>query len=196
MPKRRSAGGPDARAAILEATVALLRERRTADVTTEEIARRTNCAKGLVHYHFKRKDQLIAGATEQLWTARATAWSGALGLSDPRASIGAGWQLLETEAANGTAAICAAIGLGSDELVVRSVNDSRRRFTTSLTDATQALLGRMGLVPSVAASDLGTLLAATIEGISLQLVSGAKPDELEQAWAAFWVGLLALTRRA
>jgi len=195
MPKQRSPRGQDARAAILEATVALLRERRTADVTTEEIATRTNCAKGLVHYHFKRKDQLIAGAAERLWTARATAWSEALGLSDPKASIGAGWQLLETEASNGTAAICAAIGLGSSELVVRSVNDSRRRFTASLTEATQALLRRMGLAPSVAASDLGALLAATIEGVSLQLVSGAKPDELEQAWAAFWVGLLALTRR-
>ncbi len=196
MAKRRSVSGPDARAAILEATVALLRERRTGGVTTEEIAKRANCAKGLVHYHFKRKHQLIAGAAEQLWNARAAAWSGALGQSDPQASISAGWQLLEAEASSGTAAVCAAIGLGGDELVVQSVNDSRRAFTAALTGATQALLRRMGLVPSVAPSDLGALLAATIEGISLQLGSGAKPDVLEQAWAAFWVGLLALTRRA
>jgi len=194
MAKRRAVGDPEAGPSILDATVALLRERRTGDVTTEEIARRAGCAKGLVHYHFKGKPQLLVGAAERLWNARSTAWTEALGMGDPQAAIGAGWRLVTAEAADGTAAACAAIGLGNDELVVRSVSASRRAFASALTGATSTLLGRMGLAPSVPASELGTLLAATIEGIALQLGSGAEADELEQAWAAFWVGLLALTR--
>jgi AcrR family transcriptional regulator len=199
MTKRRNAGAPDARDArdtILGATVALLREKRAGDVTTEEIARRAGCAKGLVHYHFKRKKELLAGAATQLWTGRAKAWADAMAKDDPQASIRAGWLLIEGEASEGTAAACAAIGLVNDELVVQSVNDARRAFIMALTDATTVVLRHMGLVPSVPPTELGTLLAATIEGISLQLGSGATPAELEQAWAAFWVGLLALTRRA
>jgi AcrR family transcriptional regulator len=194
MARPRTADSPEAGSSILEATVDLLRERRTGDVTTEEIARRAGCAKGLVHYHFKSKPQLLVGAAERLWIARSTAWTGALGVGDPQTAIGAGWQLITKEATDGTAAACAAIGLGNDELVVRSVNTSRRAFASALTGATSTLLGRMGLAPSVPTSELGTLLAATIEGITLQLGSGAESDELEQAWAAFWVGLLALTR--
>jgi AcrR family transcriptional regulator len=195
MSKRRSAGGPEARSAILDATVALLRERRAGDVTTDEISRRANCAKGLIHYHFKRKEELLAGAAERLWGGRAAAWAQALGMSDPHDAIAAGWKLVEAEASSGTSAASAAIGLGGDQLVVQSVNDGRRAFAAALTMASEGLLRRMGLRPSVPPSELGTLIAATIEGITLQLGSGARPDELEQAWAAFWVGLLALTKR-
>jgi AcrR family transcriptional regulator len=194
MPKKAPAGGQEARQAILEATLVLLRERRAGDVTTDEIARRAGCAKGLVHYHFKRKPQLLAAAAEHLWANRAKAWSESLGKGDPKASIGAAWKLLASEAEDGTAATCAAIGLGSDQLVVQSVSASRRAFAAGLTSAISALLGRMGLVPTVQPSELGTLLAATIEGIALQLGNAARPDEFEQAWAAFWVGLLSLTR--
>lgn len=195
MARRRSDSEPGATIAILDATVALLQERRTGSVTTEEIAKRSGCAKGLVHYHFKGKEQLLAGAAARLWSARAAAWTETLGTSDPQASITAGWRLLRSEASSGTAAACVAIGLGSHELVVQSVNGARGAFITALTDGVRTILRRMGLAPSVPARELGTLLAATIEGIALQLGSGANADELEQAWAAFWVGLLTLTKR-
>jgi AcrR family transcriptional regulator len=195
MTRRRPLSGPEAQAAILDAAVALLRARRTGDVTTDEIAKRAGCAKGLVHYHFKRKHQLLSAAARRLWTVRSAAWRETLGSGDPHASIAGGWKLLEQESSSGTAAACAAIGLGSDELVVQSVNDCRRAFAADLTEAIVALLARMDLSPSVPAAELGTLLAATIEGVTLQMGSGPQSEELEQAWAAFWVGLLALTKR-
>jgi AcrR family transcriptional regulator len=194
MATKPGAGNQEARRAILEATLALLRERRTGDATTDDIARRAGCAKGLIHYHFKKKEQLLAAAAEHAWSARAAAWAHSLGTSDPKTSIGNAWRLLKEESTDGTAAACAAVGLGTDDLVVQSVNKSRRAFASALTNATSGLLQRMGLVPTVPPGELGTLLAATVEGISLQLGSGAGSEELEQAWAAFWVGLLSLTR--
>lgn len=194
MARKPVTGSQDARQAILDATLALLRERRTGDATTDDIAKRAGCAKGLIHYHFKTKHQLLAAAAKHVWSARAAAWADSMGTGDPKTSIGNSWRLLEKESADGTAAVCAAIGLGTDDLVVQSVNTSRRAFAGALTNATSGLLQRMGLVPTVPPGELGTLLAATVEGISLQLGSGAASEELEQAWAAFWVGLLSLTR--
>jgi len=196
MAKGTKQGASEARGTILDATTALLRERRTGNVTTDEVAKRAGCAKGLVHYHFKRKDQLLAAAGARLWDERSTAWARALGGDDPQSSINAAWDQLKAEASNGTAAVCVALGLGPDELVVQSVNSARASLAKSMTASIEALLGRMGLAPSVPASELGTLLAATAEGIAMQLGGGAKPAELEQAWAAFWVGLLSLTRPA
>jgi AcrR family transcriptional regulator len=194
MAKATRQGESEARGTILDATTALLRERRTGNVTTDEVAKRAGCAKGLVHYHFKRKDQLLAAAAARLWDERSTAWSAALGGADPKASINAAWDQLRAEASSGTAAVCVALGLGSDELVVQSVNSARSALARSMTTSIGSLLGRMGLEPSVPASELGTLLTATAEGIAMQLGSGAKAADLEQAWAAFWVGLLSLTR--
>jgi AcrR family transcriptional regulator len=196
MAKGTRQGESETRSTILDATTALLRERRTGNVTTDEVARRAGCAKGLVHYHFKRKDQLLAAAATQLWEERSAAWAKALDGDDPQRSINAAWDQLRAEAAEGTAAVCVALGLGPDELVVQSVNAARASLAKSMTSSIATLLGRMALKPSVPASELGTLLAATAEGIAMQLGSGAKTAELEQAWAAFWVGLLSLTRPA
>jgi AcrR family transcriptional regulator len=185
--------GSESRQVILDAVTCLLRERRAGDATIDDVAKRASCAKGLVHYHFKRKDQLMAAAAAQLWEARSRAWAQALDRPDPSDSIGSAWHLLTSEASTGTAAACAALGFRSDNLVVRSVNEARASFSRSLTAALDGLLARMNLTPSVPASELGTLLGATAEGIALQLASGADQAELEQAWAAFWVGLLSLT---
>lgn len=194
MAKGKRQIGPENRKAILDAASGLLRERRTGDVTTDEVAKRAGCAKGLVHYHFKRKDQLLAASATSLWEGRAGAWTEALSGRDPGAAIGAAWKQLRSEASDGTAAACTALGLRHDELVVQSVNTGRGGFAKAVTQSLDGLLGRMRLTPTVPASELGTLLAATAEGISMQLGSGAPEAELEQAWAAFWVGLLSLTR--
>lgn len=193
--KSRSAGGdPTARATILEAAVALLRERRGAEITTDDVARRAACAKGLVHYHFKRKDQLLAAAAARLWEARTQEWRRALAHSDPKAAISAAWELLASESSSGSAGACATLGTRPEELVVQSVNAGRADFSRALAAALGQLLDRMQLEPGIPLGELGALLAAIVEGIGLQLGSAADRAELDQAWAAFWVGLLSLTR--
>jgi TetR/AcrR family transcriptional repressor of bet genes len=197
MAKRKARQGssePGARDAILAAALALLRARRGADITTDEVAVKAECAKGLVHYHFKTKDQLLAAAAEQLWRQRTDSWTAALGSVTPKAAIRAAWETLLAEASGGTAAACAALGLRTDELVVRSVSAGRTAFARDVAAALAGLLGRLGLEPSVPVRELGALFVAVVEGIGLQLGSGAAADDMEQAWSAFWAGLLSLTR--
>lgn len=184
----------DAQASILSAAIAELRSRRGAGITIDAVARRAGCAKGLVHYHYKTKSQLLSAAAKQMWLDRANAWTRALGDPDPGKGISGGWKLLLDESKSATGSVCAALGMHGDELVGRSVSEGRAEFSRSLARSVDTLVGRMGLEPTVPARELGTLLAATVEGIELQLGAGAEHRELEQAWAAFWVGMLALTR--
>lgn len=179
---------------IIEATIAELRQRRGGDVTMDAVAKRAGCAKGLVHYHFKRKDQLLAAVAKRMWEARGEAWRQALARGEPKSALAAAWRLVGEETSSGSSTVCAALGMRGDELVVQSVNSGRSAFARTLGEAVRSILDRMGLESTVPVGELGTLLAATAEGIELQLGGGADRRELEQAWAAFWVGLLALTR--
>ena len=185
---------PGARDAILDAALALLRDRRGTDITTDEVARKAGCAKGLVHYHFKTKDQLLAAAAEHLWRRRTSSWTAALGSVTPKAAIRAAWETLLAEASGGEAAACAALGLRANELVVRSVSAGRVAFAREIGAALERLLWQLRLEPSVPVPELGALFVAVVEGIGLQLGSGAAADDMEQAWSAFWAGLLSLTR--
>jgi AcrR family transcriptional regulator len=180
----------------LEAAVSLLREGGGTSVTTDQVARRADCAKGLVHYHFKRKDQLLAAAAVSLWRDRAASWTAALGARSPKTAIRQAWGTLVTETTSGTAASCATLGLRPERLVVQSVGEARAEFSRSVATALDTLLAALGLAPMVPVRDLAALLVATVEGIGLQLGSGAAADDLEPAWSAFWAGLLSLTRPA
>ena len=194
---RRRAGQDrslDARETILSAAIELLRERGGTNITTDQVATKAGCAKGLVHYHFKRKDQLLAAAAERLWQERTDAWTGALASKGPKDAIQRAWRILVGESANGTAASCATLGMRSEKLVVQSVSDGRASFSRQIAAALQQLLAHLSLEPSVPVTELGALLVATVEGIGLQLGSGAPAEELEPAWSAFWAGLLSLTR--
>src|SRR3970282_2418196 len=94
---------PVAKDRIVAATVAALRATPGAALTLDDVARRAGCAKGLVNYHFKTKEQLLSAAGSQLWKERQGRWREALGTADPEEAIGAGWRLLVSEASDGTA---------------------------------------------------------------------------------------------
>lgn len=192
--KQQTEGDGGTKSGILDATIRLLRERHGADLTMDQVAQAASCAKGLVHYHFRKKDQLLAAAATRMWEDRAAAWRQALDAKDPKTSIRAAWNRLAADSSTGTAAACAALGMRKEELIVQSVNSGRVALARGVTEALDQLLERMGREATVPIGELGTLLAAIVEGISLQLGSGTSPEELEQAWAAFWVGLLSLTR--
>jgi AcrR family transcriptional regulator len=185
-----------ARQTILEAAVAVTVERRGGPITTELVATRARCAKGLVHYHFTTKQGLLAEVAARLWTDRAEAWQAALAEDDATRAIEAAWTLLQAEASDGRAPASAWLGMSSDKVVVQSVSNCRASFVDALADALEKLLKRMRLQATVPVIELAALLAATAEGLGLRMAGGTRPQDLEPAWAAFWVGLLALTRTA
>jgi AcrR family transcriptional regulator len=191
---KRSDQKAEARKAILDAAVAVTIERRGRQVTTSLVAERASCAKGLVHYHFSTKERLLAEVAARLWSERAASWRAALGAGDAKRALEAAWNLLQAETTDGRASAIAQLGLMDGKLITQSVNTGRAAFTDVLATTVPKLLARMELEASVPAPELAALLAATAEGLSMRLAGGTSAADLEPAWAAFWVGLLALTR--
>ncbi len=184
----------EASAAILLAAVDQLLAGPVTRVTLDSVASAAGCAKGLVHYHFKTKDKLLSAAAERIWAERAAAWKVALHGPDPRGVIGAAWSLIANEAGRGVTAASTALGMESSDVVVRTVSSARLRMLSQLVEDVDALFRRMELTSSVPTGEIALLLMAVIDGLGLQVASGASADALEPAWHALWAGVLSLTR--
>jgi AcrR family transcriptional regulator len=195
-PAARARRGPETKNAIVDAAVDQLLAKPAPTVTIESVAVAAKCAKGLVHYHFKTKANLLSAAAERIWDRRTSAWKDVLAGPDPSAVITKAWALLENEGTGGTATAAASLGTEVGDVVGRTVRLSRQRFVTQLDVSAAALFLRMGLRPTVQGEEIALLLAAVIEGLGLQVASGTPADSLEPAWSAFWAGVLSLTRPA
>lgn len=193
MPGSKRATPDVARERILDAAISVLTQGTGGPATVERVAREAGCAKGLVHYHFKTKDALLASAGAKLWTERAAAWRQALAGGEPHAALRNSWQLLREEAQNGRLLACTSLGLGTSKLAGQTVRDGRTAFARASADGVVALFERMGRAAAVPPSEIASLLAAVIDGLGLQLATGEKPDDMEPAWSAFWAAVLSLT---
>ncbi|MFQ5705188.1 MAG: TetR/AcrR family transcriptional regulator [Gemmatimonadales bacterium] len=184
----------NARSAILQAAEKLVCERGRTRVTIEQVAQTANSAKGLVHYHFKTKKGLLAAVAERIAQERSERWSELLKAENPSEAIDATWSHLTAESTSGVTRAWLSL-LGPESPVAdHMVRKLRGDFVSRLTDALVAMLETgMGLRPTIPNEEIGWLLASVIDGMTFELVSGTDPDELRGAYAAAWVGILALT---
>ncbi len=183
-----------ARAAILEATDRLLR--RGGGVTVDQVAHEAHCAKGLVHYHFDTKPALLAAAASRLAERRRLRWAEAFRAPTPQAAIHRSWDLLVSEAQDGTIRAWTALSAERDKVTGRTVSSEIEGFSNAIARAAETLLGELGLAPTVSIEEIGLLLAAVVHGSGVQLESGMRPTRLQGAYAAAWLGVLSLTRPA
>lgn len=192
MPK----SGAASRDAILSAAASVLQAKGAATTTVEAVSRKAGCAKGLVHYHFKTKDSLVAAAVKQMAAVRIRRWSSALKADSPNRAIRQTWALLLDEASDGTVRAWTSLTSSNSKVVVRSVKDGHDELAHSLSDDVLDLLRSLGLEPTIPATEIGWLAAAVIYGMGQQLTVGEETTELEGAYAASWLGILSLTRPA
>ncbi len=181
-----------ARAVIVGAAQRLLR--RGGGGTVEQVAREARCAKGLVHYHFHTKGALLAAAAAQLGEARQEAWREAFHATSPQQAIERSWQLLVSESRNGTTRAWTGLYAQAGRITGRAVSEQIAAYGRTLAEAAGALLGDLGLAPTIPIQEIGWLLAGVIHGMGLQLEVGVPPDRLQGAYAAAWLGVLSLTR--
>jgi AcrR family transcriptional regulator len=186
-----------ARETILESAESLVKKHGATAVTVDAVAKAAGAAKGLVHYHFKTKQGLLSAVAERLTTSRTSKWKAALRPGAAESAAESSWQLLTIESASGvTLAWQTLLHPGSavpDQAATSHVSD----FSSSLGSAlSQLFADDMGLVPTVPTAEIGWLMAAVIDGVGLQLLAGVSEEQLHGAYAAAWLGLLALTAPA
>lgn len=191
MPQTR---GAEAQAKILSAALTLIKERGIQRVTVDQVARQAECAKGLVHYHFKTKVGLFDAVARELVTARIAKWRQAFDAPTPSDAIGQTWRVLTAESASGIVRAWTTMLAPGSGVPDQKVSDGIRRFSEGLAGGVAGLMGRVGLEPSIDPGEIGWLLGAVIEGMGRQLASGADEAALEGAYAAAWLGILSLFR--
>ena len=147
--------------------------------TVEEVANRAHCAKGLVNYHYRSKQELLARAAETIRDDRC-----ARRLAAVQAPAGAAldrlWATLIKEVESGWFAAWLSLLAADDPL--RKAAAERQELTAEFALALSRSLG-LGeeLVPQAA------LLQASLDGLQLRLLQGAAPAETEEAYHRFWL---------
>ena len=186
-----------ARETILQSAEGLVRKCGASAVTVEAVAKAAGSAKGLVHYHFKTKLGLLGAVLDRLAQARTRAWLTAL---EPRAAQSAAersWNLLTDESVNGITLAWHTLLQSGDVFADQPVKNVVNEFSRSLGNALVRLLKEdMRLVPTVPNEEIGWFMTAVIDGIGLQLLAGASEQELQEAYATAWLGVLSLTTPA
>ncbi|UCD23830.1 MAG: TetR/AcrR family transcriptional regulator [Gemmatimonadota bacterium] len=179
---------------ILQAAVELVKERGASAITVDAVAKAAGSAKGLVHYHFKTKLGLLGAVTERIAQARERNWIAALEPGVAQSAVERSWDLLTSESTSGVTLAWQSLLQSGDALTDHSVKSLAARFSRTLGDAfVQYLEVEMELEPTVPNEEVGWLMTAVIDGVGLQMLAGAKADELQGAFAAAWLGLLSLT---
>ena len=183
----------EARSGILNAATKILCQRGAERTTISAVADEAGCAKGLVNYHFKSKDNLLAATLRQLADSRLDAWQSAFKARTPEAVIDRTWKLVLDESRTGVlkamASSLSCPGVQT-ERTVKSINDE---FAAAVGVAAEELLAKLGMSPRFPVVQLGALMAAVANGIGLQLGTGGDAANLENSYAVAWLGVLQMS---
>ena len=114
------------KAQILATAEHQLRQTGAGSITVDGIARAAGCAKGLVHYHFNTKNELLSAAAQAMFGRRCERWAEALKAPSFDIAIRSSWALLKTEAAEGVTRAWTSILTHDIELTGRSVRFCKR----------------------------------------------------------------------
>ena len=151
--------------------------------TVSAVADQAGCAKGLVHYHHKTKEQLLGTAADHLARARAEDRLGALGTGGTEA-LDALWTVLVAAASSGrTRAWLSLLGHSSDPVhqAARLPSDYLSRLTAAIAEA----FGLESVEEPVVRS-----IDAALDGFELALVRGDDPDRVHESFHQTWLSVL------
>ncbi len=192
MPRKKR-DPEQARRSILDAAILELREKGAGAATVEAVAKRAGCAKGLVLYHFKTKQDLFEAAAVALANTRTSKWTAAFEGTATEA-IDQTWDVLTAESANGVTMAWASLLSPTGQISDQAVKNLTESFASALGEAGFALFGRLGAEPRVSKEELGWLLSSIVTGIETSLLAGADMDAVDGAYTAAWLGVLSLAR--
>lgn len=169
--------------AILSAAIEVIALHGLNNWTVEEVANRAHCAKGLVNYHYRSKQDLLKTAAETLRDDRAARRRAAAG-NPGSLALDRLWAALVEEVETGWFAAWTSL-LGADD-PLRKAAAERPAETSAFA---KALSHSLGLGDQLVAR--APLIQAGLDGLQLRLLQGAPATETEEAYHRFWVTALA-----
>ena len=170
---------------IIEAARTALLSEGLGGWTVERVAREAGCAKGLVHYHFGSKLQLLAEVAGTLRRDRVGRRSAALAGAGAEALDGL-WRVLEGEVASGECAAWFALAAVPDRPVRAALSLSEAEVARLSTEVAAALD-----TAELPAESLRALLS-TLDGLQLPLLLGEPLEPVRETYDRLWLGVLDL----
>lgn len=165
--------------AILSAAIEVISLHGLNNWTVEEVANRAHCAKGLVNYHYRSKQDLLILAAETLRDDRAARRLAAVQAAGTKA-LDRLWAALTREVESGWFAAWASL-LAADDPLRRAAAERApvsSAFVASLSHS-------LGLDEQLTAQT--PLIQAALDGLELRLLQGAPAGETEEAYHRFWL---------
>lgn len=168
---------------LLETAVSTLVRSGIAGWTVEAVARNAGCAKGLVHYHYQSKSELLAAVAESLGRARHRSRVAALRGAAGAQALDALWAILSREVASGE--FTAWLGLlGLPDARVRQ---SVRPTPGDSDEIGLAAAAALGLPDS---AEAGRIVEAGLLGFQIALLRGEPAEGVRESYHRFWLGVL------
>lgn len=158
-------------------------------LTVGAIARRAGVSTALVYYHFDTKDRLLRAAAAKLAPERAQRRLDALDRRGGLDSLDVLWEVLESGVASGLERAWSELVLHAreDREIAALLSEQRTAELSAIAARAPALLGELGASLAVGAEEFALLLAATLDGLSAALQSGASAPQVRAAYDAFWL---------
>lgn len=178
---------------ILAVATELLGKGRGASFTLDDLAASVPCAKGLIHYHFRGKNNLLEELIRAAADARRARWTDALSRADPEQAIRSTWELVLEEVRTGVELALANLLGTTDRQVDRALKDATREFAEALRLGALGMLERTGLKPTIPMDQISWLLASVIRGTVWHLHADAPRATVQESYAVGWLGVLSLT---
>ena len=151
--------------------------------TIAEVAREAGCAKGLVHYHFNTKEDLLGTVADQLVKERTAARLGALDAGST-AALDTLWALLVESVERGRTAAWLSL-LGHPSRAVRSRIGLATGYFSSLSSAAAQAFALDSVDESVARA-----IDAGLDGIEVALLRGDAHENVHEAFHQMWLAVL------
>lgn len=176
---------------ILEAAARVLADQGATGLSMADVAAAAGVSKGLIHYHYRDKDALLARLAGWLADVVEARERAALAGVAPGEAVDALWRWLEYELALGDIrALLELSRLREGDAPVAAREAATRRRTIAATTVT-SLFETLALRPRIPAEMLAEVFVAFVDGLALDAVQG--PMESHRvAYDVFWLAMLSL----
>lgn len=169
---------------ILTKAISVLRRRGLQLWSMELVAREAGCAKGLVHYHYRTKSELLSQVATALTAERLNGRIEALS-SAGASALDRLWDTLREEVRSRN--FEAWTGL-------LALPDPRVRQALHATEDELNSLGHAAAVTlelePAGLGELGRIVDAGLNGFQIALLRGDAPEAVRDAYHRFWLGLI------
>lgn len=176
---------------ILQAAARRVREAGLVRLSMQDIADEANVSKGLIHYHFRDRDALLARLIEWLAEDIMAREQAALDGCAPHEAIDALWRWIDGELSRGEIRVL--LELQQDpatEPALAARRVSRLRHAQAEATTTR-LFEMLGLTPRVPGELMAGVAVAFLDGLAME--TSLQPDrEARISFDVFWLALLSL----